>query len=133
MRAGHAILRSGLLALLAALLSAPVLAWQAPQAQVPNAPEGALVKVQGTSLLGDPLLPAEPSEETLENLRQAIKVQAADPQDADALIWLGRRHAYAGQYRQAIRVFTRGIDQYPDDPRFYRRYALLWRPPAPSS
>lgn len=106
--------------LVALVVSLPSLAWQDLQAQTPNAPEGALVKPQGTSLLGDPLVPGPASEDTLAKLRQAREAYKADPRDADAIIWLGRRFAYAGQYRMAIRVFTRGIAMYPEDPRFYR-------------
>ncbi len=39
---------------------------------------------------------------------------------ADNLIWFGRRTAYLGHYKDAIKIFTRGIEDYPEDPRFYR-------------
>ena len=39
---------------------------------------------------------------------------------ADNLIWLGRRTAYMGHYKNAIDIYTKGIDQYPKDARFYR-------------
>jgi tetratricopeptide (TPR) repeat protein len=39
---------------------------------------------------------------------------------ADNLIWLGRRTAYVGHYKQAIRIFTDGAEKFPDDPRFLR-------------
>jgi len=39
---------------------------------------------------------------------------------ADNLIWLGRRTAYLGHYKNAIDIYTKGIDQYPKDARFYR-------------
>ncbi len=42
------------------------------------------------------------------------------PKDPDGLIWLGRRMAYLGQYREAIAVFSKGIAQFPDDARFLR-------------
>jgi tetratricopeptide (TPR) repeat protein len=37
-----------------------------------------------------------------------------------ALIWVGRRTAYLGRYREAIEIYTRGIEQHPDEPRLYR-------------
>ena len=39
---------------------------------------------------------------------------------ADNLIWLGRRTAYMGHYKNAIDIYTKGIDQYSKDARFYR-------------
>ncbi len=40
--------------------------------------------------------------------------------DADALIWYGRRTAYLGLYKEAIDVFTEGVDRFPEDARMYR-------------
>src|SRR5688500_11278883 len=52
-----------------------------------------------------------------------------NPSSADALIWLGRRTAYPGKYKEAIRIFTDGIAKFPKDARFYRhrghRYITL--------
>ncbi|MGE3889147.1 MAG: hypothetical protein AB7H81_22165, partial [Vicinamibacterales bacterium] len=53
-------------------------------------------------------------------LAQAEKALAAAPADPEALIWLGRRQAYLWRYRDAIATFTKGIEQYPDNPKFYR-------------
>ena len=39
---------------------------------------------------------------------------------ADNLIWLGRRTAYLGHYKDAIQIFTQGIEEFPDDARFLR-------------
>lgn len=40
--------------------------------------------------------------------------------NADSMIWLGRRTAYLGNYIEAIKIFTGGIEKFPDDARFYR-------------
>lgn len=52
-----------------------------------------------------------------------------DSMNADAILWLGRREAYPGNYKKAIDVFTRGIALHPNDARFYRhrghRYITL--------
>lgn len=40
--------------------------------------------------------------------------------DADAIIWLGRRTAYLGNYKESIKTFTEGINKFPNDARFYR-------------
>ena len=48
---------------------------------------------------------------------------------ADNLIWVGRRTAYLGGYKKAIKLFTQGIEKYPRDARFLRhrghRYITL--------
>jgi tetratricopeptide (TPR) repeat protein len=53
-------------------------------------------------------------------LAQALEDLQAGPGEAEALIWAGRRHAYLGDYRQAIELFTRGVELHPTDSRFYR-------------
>lgn len=40
--------------------------------------------------------------------------------NADTLIWLGRRTAYIGEYKDAIKIFTEGVAKFPNDARFYR-------------
>jgi tetratricopeptide (TPR) repeat protein len=81
-------------------------------------------KPEATSLLGKPLVPAPPAAESRktleENLARADAAYRAKPEDADALIWLGRRTAYLGRYRDAIQVFTTGIEKHPADARMYR-------------
>jgi tetratricopeptide (TPR) repeat protein len=42
------------------------------------------------------------------------------PNDAEALIWVGRRTAYLGRYRDAITIFTDGANRFPTDARFLR-------------
>ncbi len=83
---------------------------------LPRVPEGA----QAMSLSGRPLAVPPPSAETLARLEAAREAAAADPGSADALVWLGRWEAYAGDYREAIRVFTRGLRKFPGDARFLR-------------
>ncbi len=43
-----------------------------------------------------------------------------NPNNADAIIWLGRRTAYLGNYKESIKIFTGGIAKFPKDARFYR-------------
>jgi tetratricopeptide (TPR) repeat protein len=76
------------------------------------------------SLLGQPLamVPLEPEGKTRmeAQLAEAVAAWAKDRDDADALIWVGRRTAYLGRYREAIAIFTDGIARHPHDPRMYR-------------
>lgn len=83
-------------------------------------PEGA----QARSLLGEPLFPAEMPDDVRtvyeENLAAALADYEAAPDDADAIIWYGRRLAYLQRYDEAIEVFTRGVELHPDDARMLR-------------
>jgi tetratricopeptide (TPR) repeat protein len=40
--------------------------------------------------------------------------------NAESIIWLGRRTAYLGNYKESIKIFTDGIAKFPKDARFYR-------------
>lgn len=55
-----------------------------------------------------------------EKLAEAKKDFEKNPNSADAIIWLGRRTAYLGDYREAIEIFNAGIKKFPQDARFYR-------------
>lgn len=55
-----------------------------------------------------------------QKLAEARSVFEAKPGDADALVWLGRRTAYLGDYKAAIRVFSDGVSKFPADARMYR-------------
>jgi len=83
---------------------------------LPEVPAGA----QALSVTGEPLYSPEPSAEIQENLAAARSDYERDPADVDNIIWLGRRLAYAGDYRGAIETFSEGIDKHPRDARLYR-------------
>ena len=53
------------------------------------------------------------------NLKIAYENFNQNP-NSDNLIWIGRRHAYLGDYESAIKYFSQGISTYPLDARFYR-------------
>jgi tetratricopeptide (TPR) repeat protein len=90
-------------------------------------------KPEATSLLGRPLLAPEVPEETRKKLEEGLAKATADfakrPDSADAAVWLGRRHASLGQFREAIEVYTRALAAHPNDARLYRhrghRYITL--------
>lgn len=85
-----------------------------------DGPEG----MEALSLLGDtlrrPTLPEETRVRLQANLDSAEAALAAAPDDPDALIWVGRRQAYLGRYRDAIATFSRGVERFPEDARFLR-------------
>jgi tetratricopeptide (TPR) repeat protein len=76
------------------------------------------------TLLGDRRPPPPMPEETrlrLESQWQAARDEVeARPEDPDALIWLGRRTAYLGNYGDAVAIFSDGIERWPGDARFFR-------------
>jgi tetratricopeptide (TPR) repeat protein len=80
--------------------------------------------VQAISLLGDTLRTIPLSMETRRRYEQQLAEARAAyqrmPADADSIIWLGRREAYLGHFREAIEIYTRGISLHPYDARFYR-------------
>lgn len=86
----------------------------------PPLPPGA----QALSLDGEPLFPVpiadEPRSLLERNLLEAQAAYAVDTSDADAILWMGRRFAYLGEFRAAIDFFTEGIAKHRFDPRFYR-------------
>jgi tetratricopeptide (TPR) repeat protein len=93
-------------------------------AGVRRAPPTASGTPEAVSLLGAalyaPELPLETRQRLEAQLSEAYDVYERDPDDADAILWLGRRVAYVGRYRDAIAIFGEGIRKHPDDPRFYR-------------
>jgi tetratricopeptide (TPR) repeat protein len=72
------------------------------------------------SLNGEPLFAPPPSGELLEQLTEKERLYRENKEDPDRIIWYGRFTAYAGQYQEAIRIFSEGIRKFPDDARFYR-------------
>jgi len=83
-------------------------------------PEG----VEAISLLRQPLRSAPPAEaqraELESRLTEARAAVEARPNDPEAVVWLARRTAYLGRYREAIAIYTAGIGKFP-------RYAALYR------
>lgn len=96
---------------------------------LPELPYG----IQAISVLGDtlrtPELPPETRERYESNLAEALAEYERDADDADAIIWLGRRTAYLGRYRDAVDIYTEGLAKHPSDARLFRhrghRYITL--------
>jgi tetratricopeptide (TPR) repeat protein len=67
-----------------------------------------------------PQLPKDTRRDFENKLAEAKSRFAANPKDVESLIWLGRRTAYLGAYKEAIRIYTKGIETFPSDARLYR-------------
>ena len=99
------------------------------QQQIDPLPKGA----EAISLLGDTLSTPEIDPVNFDSLNsgliRAVINYRVDPEEIPSIIWLGRRTAYVGEYREALRIFTEGVYKHPEDPRMYRhrghRYITL--------
>ncbi len=91
---------------------------------------------QAISFLGDtlhsPQIPDATREVNLARYAEAEDAIAEAPEDVDALIWMGRRTAYLGQFREAIDIYTHALTIHPGDARLYRhrghRYITVREP-----
>jgi len=88
--------------------------------------------VELVSLLGRPLHASPPGADRAKleaNLEKARADLAADPRDPAKVVWVGRRLGYLWRMREAIDVFSRGIEAQPDFAPLYRhrghRYITL--------
>jgi len=79
--------------------------------------------IEAVSVLGDTLRTAPIAADARAAMEEDLAAARADYETeptADAIIWLGRRTAYLGRYREAIDIYTEGIERFPDDARMYR-------------
>jgi len=99
------------------------------QQQMDALPNGA----EAISLLGDTLRTPQIDSADFDSLNnrliKAVMDYRVDPEETESIIWLGRRTAYIGEYREALRIFTEGVYKQPEDPQLYRhrghRYITL--------
>ena len=82
---------------------------------------------EATGLDGRAFYPPEPPPEVkarLEaNLAATTRDFIKDPDNADNILWLGRRFGYMSRFQEAIVVFSRGVAKFPNDARFLRHRA----------
>ena len=77
--------------------------------------------IEAVTLLGDTLSSPEIKEGISFDQFKSAQLNYFENQDnPEALIWFGRRVAYLGYFKEAIKIFTLGIEKYPSDARFYR-------------
>ena len=78
-----------------------------------------------------PPLPEAVRVQREQQLGEARAAAQAHPDDIEALVWLGRRTAYLGGYREAVAIYTRALERHPGEPRLLRhrghRYLTLRR------
>ena len=67
----------------------------------------------------EPKLPVQARQQYEAKLIDA-RINLASERSADNLIWVGRRTAYLGRYKEAIEVLSTGVEAFPDDARFFR-------------
>jgi tetratricopeptide (TPR) repeat protein len=113
---GHHMNTKAVLAFSSAIVICTASAMGMDDDSLPSVPEGA----QAVSLFGEPLAASTPSNEAKQQLRHAKDDYDTHPNNADNIIWYGRRTAYTGDYREAIRIYTEGIQNFPADARMYR-------------
>ncbi|MEE2907811.1 MAG: hypothetical protein VX527_08255 [Planctomycetota bacterium] len=85
------------------------------------------------SLLGQslhaPELPEDVRNKRESALHHARTIYSVHPESEDAIIWLGRRTAYLGRYREAVKIYTAGLEVFPESYRLLRhrghRYITL--------
>lgn len=84
----------------------------------------AFAQPEAHSLFGDPLYAVSFSKEEQarldSNLAQAQRELAAQPNDPERIIWVGRRLGYLWRYQEALAVLSQGIAQHPNDAKLYR-------------
>ncbi|MFQ5632916.1 MAG: tetratricopeptide repeat protein, partial [bacterium] len=76
------------------------------------------------SLLGQPLHRMQFSQaraqELLNDLAKAQEAYEKDPDNPERIIWLGRRSAYLTRYREAINIYSEGLQKHPNNPKLLR-------------
>jgi tetratricopeptide (TPR) repeat protein len=97
-----------------------------PERPTDPLPEGA----QAWSYLGEalfpPPLPLDVQNTRTDDLDVALRDRTSSPDDPEIWIWVGRREAYLGEYRQAIETFSEGLERFPEDARFLRHRGHRW-------
>ena len=77
--------------------------------------------IETITILGDtPHSPEIKDGKSFDQFKSAKTTYFDNQNNAEALIWYGRRTAYLGYFQEAIKLFTLGIKNHPDDARFYR-------------
>jgi len=76
--------------------------------------------IAAISLTGKELLAPPPSQKLIDQYNTYRSKYLSDTSNVNSLIWLARFEAYKVNYIEAIELYTKGINLYPNDPRLYR-------------
>ena len=81
-------------------------------------------KPEATSVDGRDLFPPEQAPAAKARLEANLAATTLDfvkdPDNADNILWLGRRYGYLYRFQEAIAVFSRGALKFPSDARMLR-------------
>ena len=78
-------------------------------------------QIEAVTFLGDTLYSPKLKEgKSFDQFKSAQLNYFDNLDNPESIIWYGRRIAYLGYFKEAIKVFTLGIETYPNDARFYR-------------
>lgn len=72
-----------------------------------------------TSLLGERFYSNPPTPSAWESYLKA-KINFLKDANEDNTIWFGRRAAYLSHYREAVRIYSQGLERFPSSYRLYR-------------
>ncbi|MCK5944748.1 MAG: tetratricopeptide repeat protein [Planctomycetes bacterium] len=89
-------------------------------------PDGAEARALDGRALVPPPLPDDVDVDRQAKLAEARAALQRAPDDRDAWIWVGRRLAYLGRYREAIDVYSEALQRWPDDPFLLRHRGHRW-------
>ncbi len=99
-------------------------------ASAPRAKQAEPVGAEVRSILGEPLpppqLPPDRRAALEADLEEARAAYRADPDSEAAAIWVGRRLAYLGRFREAVEWYTREIEAHPESHRLLRHRGHRW-------
>ncbi len=93
------------------------------QSQLPTIQEVHIDTLQGKSLLNKQLFSKQLQSKDsakISNYIVALEAYNTNSDNPDTHIWLGRRMAYLGDYKEAINIYTKGLQKFPEDARLYR-------------
>lgn len=86
--------------------------------------DGTASAAPGQTFIGTPLREPAWSPDVKTRLEKDLEIAQATfdvaPEREDSWIWLGRRLGYLARYPEAIDVFTRGLETFPDSYRLLR-------------
>ena len=111
---------TGIFLLFSACSSSPESVWVVPVFDFAASDDS----LEATSLLGAALyrttITGERGVRLRDQLEEAQILLTGDPYSVDGFVWYGRRLAYLGRYRDAIEVYTKGLERFPEEPHLLR-------------